>query len=117
MIWVGQLPANGELLVAGNVPSSGNLIGELPGVPVRLTPCPAALGGNSIVIYCNSARPNEKPNQWNGGRENIYKASASRASEITVAAPPSEVSGWKQFTLRLKNPKAVKMIVIHWDRL
>ncbi|MGA3079245.1 MAG: protein kinase [Bryobacteraceae bacterium] len=114
IIWVGSLPADGLLDIDAKRASSGNIVGELPGVPVRVAAWPARLGGKEITIFSPTARPSEGPNSENGGRENVYKADLKRASEVSIIESPSAQNGWKRLSLHSKSSK-LTAIVIEWE--
>ena len=117
IIWIGRLQKNQEVVIAGKSCSSGTLIGELPGKPLKFSISPGDLSSGGIVLY--TANPEyannviESPGPRNGWNQTSYTWSPKYANEVAVKEAPSAQNQWNRLTLQSKNPK-IAVIVIDW---
>jgi len=117
IIWIGRLQKNQEVVITGKSCSSGTLIGELPGKPLKFTVSPGDLSSDGIVLY--TANPQyannviESPGAQNGWNKTVYTWSPKYANDVAVKESPSPQNQWNRLVLQSKNPK-VAVIVIDW---
>jgi len=117
IIWIGRLQKNQEVVITGKSCSSGTLIGELPGKPLKFTVSPGDLSSDGIVLY--TANPQyannviESPGPQNGWNKTVYTWSPKYANDVAVKESPSPQNQWNRLVLQSKNPK-VAVIVIDW---
>jgi hypothetical protein len=117
LIWTGELPRDGQLVIDGRKPSRGFVNGELPGVPVRIGAYPAELASDGIrVLTGNPAFTQPKVeapaagNAWNR-TQYVYDPKAYR--DVIVEQMPSG-GDLKKLTLRAGGKK-LSVIVIEWQ--
>ena len=117
VIWIGRLQKNEELQINGKSCSTGTLIGELPGKPVKFSVSPGSLSNEGIVLYAaNPAYANnviESPGARNGWNKTTYTWNPKYANDVTVQEAPAPQNQWNRVALRIKNPK-ISVIVIDW---
>lgn len=117
IIWTGELPRDGQLVIDGRKPSRGFVNGELPGVPVRLGAYPAELADGGIrVLTGNPSFTQPKvesasaANAWNR-TQYVYDPKGYR--DLIVEQMPAG-SDLKKLTLRAGGRK-LSVIVIEWQ--
>jgi JAB1/Mov34/MPN/PAD-1 ubiquitin protease len=118
IIWIGRLQKNEELEINGKSCSTGTLIGELPGKPVKFSVSPGNLSNDGIVLY--TANPDyannviESPGARNGWNKTTYTWNPKYANDVTVQETPAAQNQWNRVALHSKNPK-ISVIVIDWS--
>jgi len=119
LIWTGLVPAKGNVEIAGNRASTGEVVGSLPDVPVRVKAYPANFSRSAIVAYVpvlsGSKEIREAPSRTNGWTAMVYKRDAKRASGVTVTQAPSARNHWRKIALRAD--RKVSAVVIDWEVL
>jgi hypothetical protein len=119
LIWTGRTPANESLEIDGNRASTGEIVGRLPDVPVRIRAYPASFSRRSIVAFVpalpGAKDVREAPGRTNGGMEMIYKRDTKRASGVTVTQAPSAGNHWRKIALRAD--RRISALVIDWEVL
>jgi proteasome lid subunit RPN8/RPN11 len=119
LIWTGELPRNGILTLDGGRASAGALIGQLPGVPVRISAYPATLSDRGLRVHTGNTsftQPRlENPsasNAWNR-TEYVYDPKVYR--ELIVEQVPSAAEP-RRLALRAGG-RNLSVIVIEWQVL
>jgi proteasome lid subunit RPN8/RPN11 len=118
IIWIGRLQKNEELEIRGKSCSTGTLIGELPGKPVKFSLSPGDLSKDGIMLY--TANPQyansviESPGAQNGWNKTIYTWNPKYANDVTVKEAPAAQNQWSRVVLHSKNPK-ISVVVIDWS--
>jgi len=118
IIWIGRLQKNQEVVIIGKSSSSGTLIGELPGKPLKFSISPGDLWSGGMVLY--TANPQyannviEPPGAQNGWNQTVYTWSPKYANDVAVKESPSPQNRWNRLVLQSKNPK-ISVIVIDWS--
>jgi len=118
IIWIGRLQKNQEVAIYGKFCSTGTLMGELPGKPLKFSISPGDLSSDGIVLY--TANPKyannviESPGAQNGWNKTIYTWNPKYANDVTVREAPSAQNRWNNMILRSKNPK-ISVVVIDWS--
>ncbi len=112
VIWSGTLAKNARLIIEGNQPSSGAVVGALPGIPVRINAYPAIFVGRDLTIYSSDPR-HARPNLAAGTQRNQFVFDAKRAAELATTETPTEANGWKRVGLQAK--QKLSIIVIDWE--
>jgi hypothetical protein len=118
IIWIGRLQKNQELAINGKSCSTGTLIGELPGKPVKFSISPGDLSADGMVLY--TANPQyansviESPGAQNGWNKTIYTWNPKYANDVTVRDAPAAQNQWSRLVLHSKNPK-ISVVVIDWS--
>ena len=117
IIWIGRLQKNQEVVIAGKSCSSGTLIGELPGKPLKFSISPGDLSNDGMVLYtANAQYANnviESPGPQNGWNQTVYTWSPKYANDVTIKEAPSLQNRWNRLVLQSKNPR-IAVIVIDW---
>jgi hypothetical protein len=117
LIWTGLVPARGSVEIAGNRASTGEVVGSLPDVPVRVRAYPASFSRGAIVAFVSgkaeAKEVREAPSRTNGFTAMIYKRDAKRASGVTVTQAPSPRNHWRKIALRAD--RKVSALVIDWE--
>jgi len=117
VVWIGRLQKNQALTISGKTASTGTIIGELPGKPVRLIVSPGDLSNDGIVLYtANAQYANnvvEPPGAQNGWNKTTYTWNPRLANDVIIQEPPAQQNEWNRIVLRSKNPK-LSVIVIDW---
>jgi hypothetical protein len=117
IIWIGRLQKNQALVITGKTPSSGTLIGELPGKPLKFSVSPGNLASDGLVLYtANPLYANnviESAGSQNGWNKTVYALNPKSATDVTVQEAPSLQNQWNRLVLQTKNPK-IGVIVIDW---
>jgi len=117
LIWTGHLQKNEEVAISGKSCSTGSLIGELPGKPVKFTVSPGNFSSDGMVLY--TANPQyansviESPGAQNGWNKTTYTWNPKYANDVIVKEAPSEQNQWSRVMLQSKNPR-VSVVVIDW---
>jgi len=118
IIWIGRLQKNQEVAIYGKFCSTGTLMGELPGKPLKFSISPGDLSSDGIVLY--TANPQyansviESPGAQNGWNKTVYTWNPKYANDVTVREAPSAQNRWNNMILRSKNPK-ISVVVIDWS--
>jgi hypothetical protein len=118
IIWIGRLQKNQEVAITGKSCSSGTLVGELPGKPLKFSISPGDLSSGGIVLY--TANPQyannvvESPGPQNGWNQTVYTWSPKYANDVAVKESPSPQNQWNRLVLQSKNPR-ISVIVIDWS--
>jgi hypothetical protein len=119
LIWTGLVPARGSVEIAGNRASTGEVVGSLPDVPVRIRAYPASFSRGAIVAFVSgrseAKEVREAPSRTNGFTAMIYKRDPRRASGVTVTQAPSARNHWRKIALRAD--RKVSAVVIDWELL
>ena len=117
LIWTGVMTAHSTVLIDGNRASRGDLTGELPNVPVRISAYPASLSRGAMNVYASQLSDEkqtpEAPGPGNGWLRTVYKRDEKRAAELTVEEVPSAQNNWQKIVLRSGN-RDISAIVIDW---
>ncbi len=114
LIWTGRLGRGQSVLINGSRASAGDVTGELPGVPVRISAHPADLSDDGLVVYTAVAQARrEAPGPLNGWNLTRYAQDPRRAARVLVTEPPSARTGWRRLTLR-GDEASVAVVVIDW---
>jgi len=117
VIWIGRLQKSDVLTISGKSSSTGTVIGELPGRPVKVSISPGDLSADGIVLYTSNLQYAnnviEPPRAENGWNKTIYTWNPRYANDITMPEAPGPQNGWSRMVLRSKNPK-LSVIVIDW---
>ena len=117
IIWIGRLQRNQEVAINGKTCSTGTLIGQLPGKPVKFSVSPGDLSNDGIVLYtANSQYANsviESPGAQNGWNKTIYTWNPKYANDVAVKEAPAAQNQWNRVVLQSKNPK-ISVMVIDW---
>lgn len=114
LIWTGRLGHGQSVLINGSRASIGDVTGELPGVPVRISAHPADLSEDGLVVYTAVAQSRrEPPGPLNGWNLTRYAQDPHRAARVLVTEPPSAHTGWRRLTLR-GDEAPVAVVVIDW---
>jgi proteasome lid subunit RPN8/RPN11 len=117
VIWIGRLQKNQEFWISGRSCSTGTLIGELPGKPVKFSVSPGDLASDGMVLYtANAQYANsviESPGAQNGWNKTTYTWNPKYANDVTVIEAPAAQNQWSRMMLRSKNPK-ISVVVIDW---
>ena len=117
IIWIGRLQKNEEFWISGKTCSTGTLIGQLPGKPVKFSVSPGNLSNDGIVLY--TANPQyannviESPGAQNGWNKTTYTWNPKYANDVTVKEAPAAQNQWSRVMLHSKNPK-ISVVVIDW---
>jgi hypothetical protein len=117
IIWIGRLQKNEEFWISGKTCSTGTLIGQLPGKPVKFSVSPGNLSNDGIVLY--TANPQyannviESPGAQNGWNKTTYTWNPKYANDVTVKEAPAAQNQWNRVVLHSKNPK-ISVVVIDW---
>jgi len=117
LIWTGDLGRNAVLTIAGKKPSSGFLIGELPGGPVQVGAYPAELSPDGLRVLTSNPKLATEPrveaasaaNGWNKTHY-IYDPRAVR--DVIVEQRP-EPANPTRVVLRAGSRK-LSVVVIEW---
>ena len=118
ILWIGRLQKNEEFWISGKACSTGTVIGELPGKPVKFSVSPGNLSNDGIVLY--TANPDyannviESPGARNGWNKTTYTWNPKYANDVTVKEAPAAQNQWNRVVLHSKNPK-ISVIVIDWS--
>ncbi len=120
VIWIGNLAKNAAVTIEGRRASAGNVVGQLPGVPVRIGAYPAEFVGGGITVYSTHpkyARGNvlEQPSAQNGWNRTQFRSDARRAAEVVVVEPPGPSGNWSKMVLRA-GERPLTAIMIEWER-
>jgi hypothetical protein len=116
IIWIGRLQKNEELWINGKACSTGTIVGELPGKPVKFSVSPGNLSSDGIVLF--TANPEyannvtESPGAQNGWNKTTYTWNPKYANDVTVKEAPA-AQNWNRVVLHSKNPK-ISVVVIDW---
>ncbi len=117
LIWTGELPRDGQLVIDGRKPSRGFVNGELPGVPVRLGAYPAELADGGIRVLTGNpafSQPRvENPSAANAWNRTQYIYDPKGYRDLIVEQMPGG-SDLKKLTLRAGGRK-LSVIVIEWQ--
>jgi len=117
LIWTGLVPARGTVEIAGNRASTGEVVGSLPDVPVRIRAYPAGFARGAVIAFvprqAEAKEVREAPSATNGWTSMIYKRDAKRASGVTVTQAPSARNHWRKIALRAD--RKVSALVIDWE--
>ncbi|MBL8211824.1 MAG: hypothetical protein JNK87_13995 [Bryobacterales bacterium] len=117
IIWTGELPRDGQLVIDGRKPSRGFVNGELPGVPVRLGAYPAELADGGIRVLTGNpsfSQPKvENPSAANAWNRTQYVYDPKGYRDLIVEQMPAG-SDLKKLTLRAGGKK-LSVIVIEWQ--
>jgi proteasome lid subunit RPN8/RPN11 len=117
IIWIGRLQKNEEFWINGKTCSTGTLIGQLPGKPVKFSVSPGNLSNDGIMLY--TANPQyannvvESPGAQNGWNKTTYTWNPKYANDVTVKEAPAAQNQWNRVVLHSKNPK-LSVVVIDW---
>jgi proteasome lid subunit RPN8/RPN11 len=119
MIWTGLAPARGSIEITGNRASTGEVVGSLPDVPVRIKAYTANFSHGAIVAYVpgmsGAKEVREPPSRTNGWTPMVYKRDTKRAGGVTVTQAPSARNQWRKISLRAD--RRVSALVIDWQVL
>ena len=117
LIWTGRLQKNGAVVISGATASTGSLIGELPGKPVKFRIWPGDLTDDGILLYVSnlpgSGRLPEAPGPQNGWNKTIYSVNSRRADDVMIVEAPGPQNDWKHLVLRARNQK-LSIVVVDW---
>jgi proteasome lid subunit RPN8/RPN11 len=119
LIWTGQVPARGNVEIAGNRANTGEIVGNLPDVPFRIRAYPANFSHGALVAFVpalsGAKEVREAPSRINGWKETVYKRDVKRAGGVTVTQAPSARNHWRKIALRAD--RKVSAMVIDWEVL
>jgi proteasome lid subunit RPN8/RPN11 len=119
LIWTGLVPARGSLEIAGKRASTGEIVGGLPDVPVRIRAYPASFSRGAIIAFVpgtsGAKEVREAPSRTNGWTTMVYKRDAKRAGAVTITQAPSARNDWRKIGLRAD--RKVSALVIDWEVL
>lgn len=116
VIWTGDWPKDGQLVIHNGKATRGFLIGDLPGVPVTVNVYSGEMSGSGIKIY--TANPKqvtgkvEPGNASNGWQPAQYVLDSRAARDVIVEQLPT-VQETRKVVLRAGARRA-PVVVIEW---
>jgi hypothetical protein len=116
--WTGMLKPKSTLRIQGGRPSAGRIMGQLPGVAVKLKVMPAANSPDGLLVYTNNTRHRvpqvSPPDPQNSFQRMTFQYDSRRAQGAVLSAPPSAQTGWMDYSIRAVS-EAVTALVIEWE--
>ncbi|MBI3682286.1 MAG: hypothetical protein HY235_18055 [Acidobacteria bacterium] len=118
IIWIGDLPRDAVLTIAGRKPSRGFVNSELPGVPVRVGAYAAEISDDGLRILTPNPKSAgqakvEPPSAANGWTRTQYVYDARSARDVIVEQMPGP-QDYRRVVLRA-GPRKLSAIVIEWQ--
>ncbi len=121
LIWIGAWPEDGLLTIENGRPSSGRVLGALPGGPIRIRVSAGEMTGRGLTVFSADSRysgspVSEAPSQQNRFNRTEYVYRPDIASRVRVEEAPGAGNGWNRLQLRCPD-RSVPAVVVDWEKV